>query len=398
MAGAVRGASAGDDDQPAAVAAAGGSNGTTSGASQSRLAAAAAADEDDPAPKPHASSKSGGGEEEDGAPLQVEVSTSAELDQAVEAASRAQAKQVCRVWDCVATRSPACPVPERHTPERVRLAPPRRRRGTLSHSLSPPPPAPSSQTRVKAKVLNRLVAEDAAAELANGDGDVSTTGACAGDIRAFCRKLRPGAGRLAECLSNVADSQAAAGEDEEANSDGPKEEVSKACRAELDAFRQEAAKSVNRDVPLAKACARDIAKHCAAAGAGGRPGAVLACLRARRAALVPRCRKEVLRVQAAAADDFRVDSQLLEACAADKSRLCAEVEPHGGAVQACLHAAGGSLSWECKRELFRQEMEDSSDVRLSVKLLRKCLGDKKKVRYGAGRRLVVLAGVGNWRR
>jgi hypothetical protein len=42
------------------------------------------------------------------------------------------------------------------------------------------------------------------------------------------------------------------------------------------------------------------------------------------------------------------------------------------------------LSWACTEELFRQEMEDADDIRLSVRLFRKCLGDKKKVRALAG--------------
>jgi golgi apparatus protein 1 len=39
------------------------------------------------------------------------------------------------------------------------------------------------------------------------------------------------------------------------------------------------------------------------------------------------------------------------------------------------------LSWACTEEMFRQEMENADDIRLSVQMFRKCLGDKKKVRY-----------------
>ena len=36
------------------------------------------------------------------------------------------------------------------------------------------------------------------------------------------------------------------------------------------------------------------------------------------------------------------------------------------------------VSWECQEELFRQEVENADDVRLSYRLLNKCMGDKKK--------------------
>lgn len=36
------------------------------------------------------------------------------------------------------------------------------------------------------------------------------------------------------------------------------------------------------------------------------------------------------------------------------------------------------MSWECQEELFRQEVENADDIRLSHRLLKKCMGDKKK--------------------
>ena len=38
----------------------------------------------------------------------------------------------------------------------------------------------------------------------------------------------------------------------------------------------------------------------------------------------------------------------------------------------------GQTSWDCQEELFRQEVENADDVRLSYRLLRKCMGDKQK--------------------
>ena len=36
------------------------------------------------------------------------------------------------------------------------------------------------------------------------------------------------------------------------------------------------------------------------------------------------------------------------------------------------------VSWDCHEQLFRKELEDMDDVRLSVRLFAKCLGDKKQ--------------------
>ena len=38
------------------------------------------------------------------------------------------------------------------------------------------------------------------------------------------------------------------------------------------------------------------------------------------------------------------------------------------------------LSWACEEQLFRQEMENADDIRLSVRLFNKCMPDKRKVR------------------
>jgi hypothetical protein len=47
------------------------------------------------------------------------------------------------------------------------------------------------------------------AHTTSGDGDVDTTGACKADIAAFCESTKPGEGRLAACLSNQAEAEAA---------------------------------------------------------------------------------------------------------------------------------------------------------------------------------------------
>lgn len=38
----------------------------------------------------------------------------------------------------------------------------------------------------------------------------------------------------------------------------------------------------------------------------------------------------------------------------------------------------GQVSFECQEELFRQEVENADDIRLSQRLVKKCMADKKK--------------------
>ena len=64
---------------------------------------------------------------------------------------------------------------------------------------------------------------------------------------------------------------------------------------------------------------------------------------------------------------------------ADAQSLCRDIDPHGGKVQECLTSNRFSLSYDCQAELFRQEQEDSEDLRLSIRLFHKCLNDKIQV-------------------
>ncbi len=49
-------------------------------------------------------------------------------------------------------------------------------------------------------------------------------------------------------------------------------------------------------------------------------------------------------------------------------------------LQDCLRNHTGSLSWECKAQLFKRQLQADGDIRLSVRLLKKCMADKKRVR------------------
>ena len=49
-------------------------------------------------------------------------------------------------------------------------------------------------------------------------------------------------------------------------------------------------------------------------------------------------------------------------------------------MQECLRTHRPVLNWGCQEQLFRQEVENADDLRLSTRLFKACLADKKKVR------------------
>ena len=150
----------------------------------------------------------------------------------------------------------------------------------------------------------------------SGDGDVDTTGACKADIGSFCSSTKPGEGRLAACLSNQADAEAAG------TAAGSK--LALECVEELRQFkidrcgvavavsahgvvrpaltrpvrprsaplpRARSALNITKDLALATACKDDADKYCTDENIFPEPGAVLTCLRrAPRARAAPRGR------------------------------------------------------------------------------------------------------------
>jgi len=221
------------------------------------------------------------------------------------------------------------------------------------------------------EVVAEIVAEAPPAVLNAGDGDISTTGACSADIDSFCVDVTPGGGRISDCLTGQI-------KEFEKNKEAQGESLSDDCLDELAEFKADRSTNINKDLPLATACKEDARKLCTSEYIMPEPGAVLTCLREIKDELSQACASEVFRTQQEAAEDFRNDAMLYELCVPDAEALCPEVKPGGGRVQDCLREKRNQLSWDCQEELFRQEVENADDIRLSVKLFRACLSDKKK--------------------
>ena len=90
------------------------------------------------------------------------------------------------------------------------------------------------------------------------------------------------------------------------------------------------------------------------------------------------CQAEVQRTQQQASKDYKLDAGVHELCQSDAETLCKDVKEGEGRVQTCLRKKRASLSWDCQEELFRQEVENAEDWRLSAKLHKDCGADKVK--------------------
>ncbi|KAG2498297.1 hypothetical protein HYH03_003558 [Edaphochlamys debaryana] len=213
-----------------------------------------------------------------------------------------------------------------------------------------------------------------AAEVVNND-DIDPTGNCLPEITKHCNDTQAGEGALADCVSDLI----AEAEVQDLESDSDPVDVTDACREEVYQYKISRNANINRNIPLAKACKVDADKHCNITWFFGyKSGQIISCLREIKELLAPACAKQIFKLQMDAATDFRADPQLYESCKDDAATLCQGVKYGGGRVQACLRDKRMQLSWSCEEQLFRQELEDADDIRLSVRLYTRCIREKRK--------------------
>lgn len=138
-------------------------------------------------------------------------------------------------------------------------------------------------------------------------------------------------------------------------------------------------KNINKNIPLAKRCKKDADKFCNVTWFFGyKSGQVISCLRDVKKQVSKGCKQQLFKIQLDGAKDFRADPNLYEACKDDAVAQCKGIKNGGGRIQGCLRDKRMSLTWACEEQLFRQEMENADDIRLSVRLFAKCLPDKRK--------------------
>ncbi|KAG1660746.1 hypothetical protein FOA52_010620 [Chlamydomonas sp. UWO 241] len=253
-------------------------------------------------------------------------------------------------------------------------------RSLLAPDTDAAAPATASKPK-KAATKSKIVEFAPEVEVTNGD-DIADDGKCVKELKAYCAEEEQGEGKLAECIS-------AAITEMETGGDGAPS-VSDDCREEVYQYHISRDANINKNIPLARACKADADKFCNVTWFFGyKAGQVTGCLRDVIDDLSVKCKKQVFQTQKDAAEDFRADPMLYEACKDDAAKLCADVKNGGGRVQGCLRDKRLQLSWSCEEQLFRQEMENADDIRLSVRLFSNCLPDKrqfcKDVEPGASR-------------
>lgn len=223
-----------------------------------------------------------------------------------------------------------------------------------------------------------------AAEIFSGVDDISSTGACRGEINSYCLGMMPGYGRFADCLTqrlNLTPELATQGH------------FTKECVQDLEVYRRERARNINMNLPLAKACKKDVKKLCPNEAD---TESIMWCLRSQSDALRQRCHKQIFESLKVAADDIRASPALYDACKADIKDHCASISSKGGEVQYCLGQAGSKLHWDCREQLHLNAIANAGDIRLSTRMFLTCLEDKKTfcplVEPGYSRAITCLEG------
>ena len=142
----------------------------------------------------------------------------------------------------------------------------------------------------------------------------SKPGPCRADIEKFCHNVKPGGGRIVQCLKVH------------------KEELSPACKKRGKKLRAGGKRAH-------AACKADIEKFCHNVKPGG--GRIIQCLKTHQAELSPACKQQGKKFN-------KMKGALKAACGADVERLCPQVKPGGGRILQCLREQKEQLSQSCR--------------------------------------------------
>ena len=157
------------------------------------------------------------------------------------------------------------------------------------------------------------------------DSVLATENPCKTDIKRLCGDVKPGKGRIQECLK------------------AHENEISPECKQWV-ATKGEEIKSKLEEVQ--KACSGDVEKLCKGVKPG--QGRILQCLKAHKDEVSPECKQWV------ATKGEEIKSKLEEvqkACSGDVEKLCKGVEPGEGRIPKCLWQNREKLSPECKASM-----------------------------------------------
>ena len=146
--------------------------------------------------------------------------------------------------------------------------------------------------------------------------------ACRADVEKFCKDVKPGGGRVVQCLQ----------QHESALSGG--------CRDTLEQGRKRGAEAKQRVEEFAEACKADAANLCKDVRPG--EGRVLSCLAEKKDQVSPACRQKI------------EEGEQKHPCYEDTQRLCKNVKPGQGRVAECLKRNESQLSSACKARIEQE--------------------------------------------
>lgn len=166
------------------------------------------------------------------------------------------------------------------------------------------------------------------------------TNACSEEIAVHCKGVQPGRGRLFKCLQeNMA-----------------KVEFSQQCTDQIRSKAERAAQFWKLDAALAEACKADVSSNCADASRTGHGNAeVLKCLTENTESITEGCNRELSRAVRMTLWQYRNGQALTKVCDADVEKLCESEKKNGyygiGQVGRCLANSltqGKALEPKCK--------------------------------------------------
>mmetsp|Transcript_2774 Transcript_2774/g.6902 ORF Transcript_2774/g.6902 Transcript_2774/m.6902 type:complete len:571 (-) Transcript_2774:276-1988(-) len=191
--------------------------------------------------------------------------------------------------------------------------------------------------------------------------------ACLNDKKKFCNNKKYGNAQVKDCL--------------EENRNDP--EFSAECKIHFEEMMERRAEDFRLDVHLRELCRQDIDEICgyekdSLDSIAGYDARVIQCLQDYKEDLqVPACQKQVKKLTERAAEDIRFDKPLADACFEDRTRLCEGVTPGSARVIRCLQDQREELTYECRATLFDREVRFAEDIDFKYRLKMACSAEAK---------------------
>jgi len=178
---------------------------------------------------------------------------------------------------------------------------------------------------------------------------------CAVEKDKFCSKVPETGNEVAKCLQDHLQDP----------------EMSTRCRQIVERDEVKSSGDIRLNPGLLAACQTDQQALCKDMLPGR--GRVIKCLKDNRHMLNnPGCRIATTRMLTRAADNWKLDRPLAEACLEDVQKLCKNIPAGEGRVHECLRKVPQEVSPECQAAEARLEAQEAEDIRLKPMIMKVC--------------------------